>query len=44
MIRVTPKDAQAMKDAYAKMYAPKEEEKPETEAAADAPAEEESDK
>ena len=25
MIRVTPKDAQAMKDAYAKMYAPKEE-------------------
>ena len=27
MIRVTPKDAQAMKDAYAKMYAPKEEPK-----------------
>ena len=44
MIRVTPKDAQAMKDAYAKMYAPKEEEKPETEAAAEPPAEKESDK
>ena len=44
MIRVTPKDAQAMKDAYAKMYAPKEEEKPETEAAAETPTEEESDK
>ena len=25
MVRVTPKDAQAMKDAYAKMYAPKDE-------------------
>ena len=44
MVRVTPKDAQAMKDAYAKMYAPKEEPKPETEATADKPAEEESDK
>ena len=33
MVRVTPKEAQAMKDAYAKMYAPKEEPKPETEAA-----------
>ena len=44
MIRVTPKDAQAMKDAYSKMYAPKEEPKPETEASADAPAEEGSDK
>ena len=41
-MRVTPKEAQAMKDAYAKMYAPKEEEKPETEAAAEPPAEEES--
>ena len=27
MVRVTAKDAQAMKDAYAKMYAPKEEQK-----------------
>ena len=44
MIRVTPKDAQAMKDAYAKMYAPKEAPTPETEASAEAPAEEESDK
>ena len=44
MIRVTPKEAQAMKDAYAKMYAPKEEPKPETEAASEAPAQEESDK
>ena len=44
MVRVTPKDAQAMKDAYAKMYAPKEEPKPETEAASEAPAVEESDK
>ena len=48
MVRVTPKEAQAMKDAYAKMYAPKEEPKPDTEAkqAAPAPAdaEEKSDK
>ena len=44
MVRVTPKDAQAMRDAYAKMYAPKEEPKPETEAASEAPAVEESDK
>jgi len=35
MVRVTPQDAQAMKDAYAKMYAPKEEPKPETEATAE---------
>jgi hypothetical protein len=42
MIRVTPKDAQAMKDAYNKIYAPKEEPKPETEASAESPAEEES--
>ena len=33
-----------MKDAYSKMYAPKEEPKPEIEAASEAPAEEESDK
>ena len=32
MIRVTPKDAQAMKDAYAKVYAPPEETPVETEA------------
>ena len=40
MVRITSKEAQAMKDAYSKMYAPKEEPKPETEASADAPAEE----
>jgi len=44
MVRITSKEAQAMKDAYSKMYAPKEEPKPETEASADAPAEEGSDK
>ena len=48
MVRVTPKEAQAMKDAYAKMYAPKEEPKTDTEAKQDAPApsdaEEKSDK
>tara|TARA_Y100001937_G_scaffold108275_1_gene151803 strand:+ start:111 stop:254 length:144 start_codon:yes stop_codon:yes gene_type:complete len=32
MVRITPKDAQGMMDAYAKIYAPKEESKPETEA------------
>ena len=32
MGRITPKDAQGMLDAYAKIYAPKEEPKPETEA------------
>ena len=42
MIRVTPKDAQAMYDAYNKVYAPKEEPKPETEASAEEPAEKES--
>ena len=35
MVRITPKEAQGMKDAYAKMYAPKEESKPETEAKAE---------
>ena len=40
--RISPKEARAMYDAYAKMYAPKEEEKPEAEATADKPAEEES--
>ena len=44
MVRITSKEAQGMKDAYSKMYAPKEEPKPETEVAAEAPAEEESDK
>ena len=44
MIRITPKDAKDMMDAYAKVYAPKEEEKPETEATAEKPAEEGSDK
>ena len=42
--RISSKEAKAMYDAYAKMYAPKEEEKPETEAAAETPAEQESDK
>ena len=44
MVRITSKEAQGMKDAYSKMYAPKEEPKPETEAASEAPAEEESNK
>ena len=43
MVRITSKEAQGMKDAYSKMYAPKEEPKPETEAATEPPAEEESD-
>ena len=33
--RITPKDAQKMMDVYAKVYAPKEEPKPETEATAE---------
>ena len=32
MVRITPEDAQGMMNAYAKVYAPKEEPKPETEA------------
>ena len=44
MVRITPSDARKMYDAYNKVYAPKEEPKPETEAAAESPAEEESDK
>ena len=32
MVRITPEDAAKMMDAYAKVYAPKEEPKPETEA------------
>ena len=39
--RISSKEAKAMYDAYAKMYAPKEE-PVETEAAAEKPAEEES--
>ena len=42
--RISSKEAKAMYDAYNKVYAPKEEPKPETEAATDTPAEEESDK
>ena len=38
MVRISPKDAQGMKDAYAKMYAPKEDPKPETEATAETEA------
>ena len=44
MLRITPSDAKKMMDAYSKVYAPKEEPKPETEAATEPPAEEESDK
>ena len=48
MVRITSKEAQGLKDAYSKMYAPKEEPKPDTEAKQDAPApsdaEEKSDK
>ena len=44
MVRITPSDARKMYDAYNKVYAPKEEPKPETEAASEVPAEEESDK
>ena len=44
MVRITPSDARKMYDAYNKVYAPKEEPKPETEAASETPAEEESDK
>ena len=38
MVRITPEDAQGMMNAYAKVYAPKEEPKPETEATAETPA------
>ena len=38
MVRITPEDAQKMMAAYAKVYAPKEEPKSETEAAAETPA------
>ena len=39
MVRITPSDARKMYDAYNKVYAPKEEPKPETEAAVEEPAE-----
>ena len=42
--RISSKEAKAMYDAYNKVYAPKEEPKPETEAASEPPAEKESDK
>ena len=41
MIRITPKDAKGMMDAYSKVYAPKEEEAPEKVATAETPAKEE---
>ena len=40
--RISSKEAKAMYDAYNKIYAPKEEPKPETEASVEEPAEEES--
>ena len=40
--RISSKEAKAMYDAYNKVYAPKEEPKPETEASAESPADEES--
>ena len=40
--RISSKEAKAMYDAYNKVYAPKEEPKPETEAAVEEPTEEES--
>jgi len=40
MIRITPKEAQGMMDAYSKMYAPKEEPKVEAEPAKEEPAKE----
>ena len=42
MVRITPSDARKMYDPYNKVYAPKEEPKPGTEAAVEEPAEEES--
>ena len=35
MVRITPSDAKKMMDAYNKVYAPPEEETPETEATAE---------
>ena len=42
--RITSKDAAKMMDAYAKVYAPKEEPKPETEATAETEASADEDK
>ena len=42
MVRITPKEARAMYDAYNKVYAPPEQEKTETEASVEEPTEEES--
>ena len=42
--RISSKEAKAMYDAYNKVYAPPEQEKTETEASVEEPAEEESDK
>ena len=38
MIRITPKDAKGMMDAYSKVYAPKEEPKVEAEPSKEEPA------
>tara|TARA_S200000501_G_scaffold90960_1_gene84229 strand:+ start:211 stop:354 length:144 start_codon:yes stop_codon:yes gene_type:complete len=38
MVRITPKEAQDMMAAYAKVYAPKEEPKTDTESKAETPA------
>ena len=40
MIRITPKDAKGMMDAYSKVYAPKEEPKVEAEPPKEEPAKE----
>ena len=42
MVRITPKEAQDMMNAYSKVYAPPEQEKTETEASVEEPTEEES--
>ena len=40
MVRITPKDAQGMLDAYSKVYAPKEEPKVEAEPSKEEPVNE----
>ena len=40
MVRITPKDAQGMLDAYSKVYAPKEEPKVEAEPSKEEPVKE----
>tara|TARA_B100001989_G_scaffold238681_1_gene202290 strand:- start:377 stop:517 length:141 start_codon:yes stop_codon:yes gene_type:complete len=37
MTRISPEDAAKMRDAYAKIYAPKEEPKPDTEVTTETP-------